>query len=384
MTGSVRRVLFVSHFYPPHMGGIERVVQAEAVRLARLGLDVTVVTSGERSSETVEDGVRVVRVRAWNGFESRLGVPFPLFGPGLMRTMKVWARRSDVVHLHDTFYLTSWAGAFAARRARRPWLVTQHVELVDHPSKLVTAVQRAVYRLAGARIWRGARTVFTLNDRVAGFVRGHGVAAERMRHLPNGVDTELYRPRQDDLEQRGIRAEFGLPADRPLALFAGRLVPKKGYDIALAARALTDGFDLVLAGGGDASAATGGEGVHYVGALPPERLARLYRACDMFVLPSVAEGFPLSVQEAMASGLPVVTTPDPGYAPYGLDTERFVFAERTPQQVAAALSRLAADPTLRTEMAKYSAQYAQSAFSWDTHAQSLIEQYEEAAEPVRR
>ncbi len=378
MTRSVRRVLLVSHFYPPHLGGIERVAQAEARRLAALGLEVTVVTSGERTEESVEDGVRVVRVRAWNGFEARFGVPFPLFGPGLVRQMRRWARWADVVHIHDTFYLTSWAAARAARKARRPWLVTQHVELVHHPSALVTAVQKAVYRLAGARIWRGAHTVFTLNARVADFVRGHGCAPERMRHLPNGVDTVLYRPCRDTVERREIRAEFGLSPDRPLALFAGRLVPKKGYDIALAAWEHGTGFDLVLAGGGDGSALEGRPGVHYVGALSPDRLARLYRACDMFVLPSVAEGFPLSVQEAMAAGLPVVTTPDPGYAPYGLDPERFVFAKRDPETVAAELSRLAADASLRGEMAKYSERYAQSAFSWDAHAETLIEAYEEA------
>ncbi|MFB7929177.1 glycosyltransferase family 4 protein [Streptomyces sp. NPDC056039] len=373
-----RRVLLVTHFYPPHLGGIERVAEAQARRLAGLGLEVTVVTSGERTAETVENGVRIVRVRAWNGLESRFGVPFPLFGPGLARQMRRWARWADVVHVHDTFYPTSWAAARAARRAARPWLVTQHVDLVHHPSALVTAVQRAVYRLAGTRIWRGARAVFTLNARVADFVRGHGTAAELLRHLPNGVDTALYRPCRDAAERRATRAEFGLPPDRPLALFAGRLVPKKGYDIALAARERGTGFDLVLAGGGDASALPGGQGVHYVGALPPDRLARLYRACDMFVLPSVAEGFPLSVQEAMAAGLPVVTTPDPGYAPYGLDERRFVFAEREPEAVAAQLSRLAADASLRTEMAAYSARYARAAFCWDAHAEALAAAYEEA------
>jgi glycosyltransferase involved in cell wall biosynthesis len=380
MTAPVRRVLLVTHFYPPHLGGIERVAQAEARRLVRLGTEVTVLTSGERTSETVEDdGVRVVRVRAWNGLEARFGVPFPLFGPELARRMRHWAAWAEVVHVHDTFYLTSWAAARAARRAGRRWLVTQHVELVHHPSALVTAVQRAVYRLAGRRIWRGAHTVFTLNARVGGFVRGHGVAAGRLSHLPNGVDTELYRPCEDDTERRAIRTEFGLPQDRPLALFAGRLVPKKGYDVALAAGARGTGFDLVLAGGGDASAVTDRPGTHYVGALPAERLARLYRACDMFVLPSVAEGFPLSVQEAMASGLPVVTTPDPGYAPYELDPDRFVFAERDAGVIAGELTRLAADPALRAGMAAYSAEYARTAFSWDAHAKTLVEAYAEAA-----
>ncbi|MGJ0151748.1 glycosyltransferase family 4 protein [Streptomyces sp. CH8.1] len=78
--------------------------------------------------------------------------------------------------------------------------------------------------------------------------------------------------------------------------------------------------------------------------LSAEDLADAYRACDVFALPSTAEGFPLTVQEAMASGLPVVTTDDPGYAPYGLDRGVALLVPRTVPALRAALDGLVADP----------------------------------------
>ena len=105
---SPRRVLLVCHYYAPHIGGIESVVQAEAERLTGLGHEVTVLTSADRSSTRVEGGVRVVRVAAWNGLEHRAGVPFPLFSPRVLAQAIRLARRTDVVHVHDCFYLSSW------------------------------------------------------------------------------------------------------------------------------------------------------------------------------------------------------------------------------------------------------------------------------------
>ncbi|MFD0570311.1 glycosyltransferase family 4 protein [Kitasatospora gansuensis] len=370
------RVLLVSHYYPPHLGGVENVVRHEAVRLAAGGAEVTVLTSGERSAVRYEDGVRVVRVAAWNGAE-RAGVPFPVLAPTVLGTALRLARRADVVHLHDCLYLTSWAAGLAAALTRTPHLLTQHVAMVQHPSAVVRGVQRAVYAVAGRALLRRARQVFTLNASVADFVLRHGARPERTGHLANGVDTELFRPAGSAEERVLARKRFGLPADRTLVLFAGRLVPKKGYDLLLAAHDEAAGYDLVFAGDGDSAALAYRSGVHHLGALPPEQLAELYRACDLFALPSTAEGFPLTVQEAMASGLPVLTTDDPGYAPYRLDRTLVRLIEREPAALRTALAELTADQDLRDRMARYSHEYATAAFDWDEHAASLLRRYQE-------
>ena len=105
-----RRVLLVSHYYPPHLGGIENVVRHEATGLARSGREVVVLTTAVGGAADAgaagtgpewDEGVRVVRVAAWNGFERRAGVPFPAPSPRILFEARRWARWADVVHVHE-------------------------------------------------------------------------------------------------------------------------------------------------------------------------------------------------------------------------------------------------------------------------------------------
>jgi len=372
------RILLVCHYYAPHVGGIESVVQAEAQRLAALGHDVTVLTSADRSSVRDEGGVRVVRVRAWNGFEHRVGVPFPVFSPRLLAVAVRLARRADIVHVHDCFYLSSWSAGLAARLAGRPLVLSQHVAVVEHTSILVRAIQNLVYGTMGRLLVRRARRVFVINEYVARFVAGLGAGPQKVVVLANGVDQERYRPAGDEAERELLRKEHNLPLDRPLALFVGRLVPKKGIDIALAAR--TGEFDLVVVGSGDAAALSGLPGVHVLGALQPDRVAELFRACDVFVLPTTGEVFPLVVKEAMSSGLPVVTTDEPDYRAPGIEHAALALVPRDAAAVGVAIRRTIADEQVRNRMSECSRAYAQAHFSWSEHLELLREHYRAAAE----
>jgi D-inositol-3-phosphate glycosyltransferase len=377
-SGSALRVLFVSHYYPPHCGGIEHVVRQEAVSLAARGVDVTVLTSGRHSVTSMRDGVRVVRIAAWNGAERRAGIPFPLLSPRLFGASLRWVRWADVVHVHDCLYMTSWAALAAVAVTRTPLVMTQHVGLVRHPSAVVCGIQHVVYSLPGRLLMRRARRVFTVNGSVAGFTVGLGARVDRIVHLPNGVDSVLFRPAVSAGEKERARRRLGLPQDRPLVLFVGRLVPKKGFDLLLAAREAepNPSYDLVFAGDGERSAMTGRRGVHPLGALPSPLLAEAYRACDVYALPSVSEGFPLTVQEAMASGLPVLTSDDSGYGPYGLNDDQARLLPRRIGVWSAALAELTSDAARRAVMGACARAYALEHFDWDGHVTSLLGHYD--------
>ena len=383
MTASVKslRVLLVCHYYPPHLGGIENVVRDEAVRLVELGHEVVVLTSGDRSSTVDEDGVTVVRVAAWNGLEERVGIPFPVLSPSLLVRAMRWAGWADVVHVHDCFYITSWSAGLASVFRRTPVVVTQHVAMVDHPSAAVTLVQKLVYGVAGRALVRRARRAFTINEHVARFVGGLGAGADKVVVLENGVDGRLFRPAEDAAERSRIRERYGLPLDRNLVLFVGRLVPKKGIDLLL--EAADPSYDLVVVGSGDAEALSGRQGVHYLGGQPTEAVAEIYRACDVFALPTTGEVFTLVVKEAMSAALPVVTTDEPGYARYGLNPSDLALVPRDAVSVRTALAGIVGDDALRTEMSGAARKFAAERFSWPEHMDTLVRHYRSVVEEAQ-
>lgn len=369
------RVLLVSHYTKPHVGGIEVVAWQQARTLAQRGHDVTLLSTALPGPRGIGegDGFRVLRVRSANPTE-RHGVPLPWPDPNDLRKAARALGPIDIVHGHDLLYPTTWAAARIAAVCDVPFVLHQHVAVVAHSSPVVEAVQRVVYSGPGTVLARRANAIFHLNSRVAEFVAGLGVAAERLRFLPNGVDQGLYHPVTNQGERAEIRRRFELPLDSALALFVGRPVPKKGYPLITAS---TDpAYTLVTVGGVSSRAVPG---LIELGRRTPNEVADLLRASDFFVLPSEAEGFPLSVQEAMASGLPVVTTADHGYDCYDLGEQRIRFIERSAPAVKAALRELAADPVKRHELGANAADYAATRFSWDEHARVLEDTYREVS-----
>jgi D-inositol-3-phosphate glycosyltransferase len=375
MTSVPHRVLLVAHYFPPHVGGIENVVRGEADRLSQAGYEVAVLTTAVGAPAGVDrsvGGYPVVRVPTWNGVERRFGVPFPVVGPSAVHAALPWVRGADVIHCHDLLYVTTWLAALIAAVCRTPLVLTQHVHLVRHPSPAVELVQRLVYATIGRAVIRRARRIAILNGTVRSFLRRLGAPDERMELLPNGVDTDAFRPATAG-EKRVLRRRLQLPEDGVLALFVGRFVPKKGYDTVCASAGR--GYSLVLAGGPPPAGARGRPDVIFTGALPHREVVDLFRACDVFVLPSESEGFPVTVQEAMACGLAVVTSDDPAYDVYQLDRERILLISPTVPAVKSALQRLATDEPLRRSMGRYSVDLARTRFSWSQHICALRRLY---------
>jgi D-inositol-3-phosphate glycosyltransferase len=375
-------VLVVCHYYPPHVGGIEEVARAEARGLAAQGLSVTVLTSrpaARRATAAADPGVRVVRVRAFNIFQ-RFGVPFPLFFPvSLARRSWTEVRRADVIHVHDTLYLSSWVVALCCHLRHKPMVVTKHVAVVAHPWRSVALAQRLVYGTVGRFVCRWAQIVFYVNSAIRDSLVSGGTLPARLAPLPNGVDLVAFAPAESATERRALRQRFDLPPDSPLVLFVGRLVPKKGYRQLVEAAERQNEWIAVLVGDGETVTRT--LRVLPCGVRDRDSVRLLYRACDVFALPSRSEGFPLTVQEAMASGLPVVTTDDPGYDMYGLDPGLVALLPADSPRLNEIITDLVADPQRRRQMSLYSRRFAEDNFSWATHVSALMRTFDTVMTP---
>jgi D-inositol-3-phosphate glycosyltransferase len=274
---------------------------------------------GDPPAHQVPAGGPVVRrARAWNVMEQRTGLPYPLYGPGLVRLLRQRIPWADVVHAHGFLFLPSVVSLSLAKgRARRAGgrpvrVLTEHGARGSYESRALLLLEAAAIRTYGVRALRAAHAVVALNERIADFVQALAPTTEVV-DIPNGVDTEAYRPPRSG-EREALRESLGWD-ERPRILFVGRLVPRKGANLAAeAARILGEGVELVLAGPGSLEETPGN--VEALGEIPPGSVAELYRAADCFLLPSIAEGFPATAQQALASGLPVILADDPVYAPY--------------------------------------------------------------------
>jgi len=361
------------------MGGMELVAQYQATYLAAQGHAATVVTSKVHAAEqnSVQKSLELARVRALNFFESLWGIPFPIFSPTLLLVLMRSAKKADVVHIHDAFYISSFVAAVCARWYRKPIVLMQHVEMVNHPSALVMFLQRAVYATTGAYIFKVSDKILTLNDRVEQFLIEQGVPQKKLIRFLNGVDTELFYPAIPE-EKRILKEKLHLNPDKKAVLFVGRFVPKKGFQKLLALRDTE--YQLVFCGGSKPDQAP--ENAVFMGPMPHVDTAPVYRAADIFVLPSEGEGFPLSVQEAMASGLPVITTNDRGYQRYAFNHDRICLIDNpTVQSIEAAIRDLLNDPDRMEAMSRYSREYALAHFSWPKVIARLIDSYKEVCKP---
>lgn len=200
-----------------------------------------------------------------------------------------------------------------------------------------------------------------------------GADPARVRVIPNGVDTARFVPSPE--ARASIRAELGLAPTAPVAIAMTRLVPEKGVQVALRALARVPGLTLLVAGDGPyapalhrlARALGLGGRVHFLGFIPRDRLSCYLAAADVFVMPTLCrEGFPLSLAEAMASGLVPVAS-NLGGIPTAISPERtgLLVPPGNPEALADALGRLAQNPAWRAGLAAAARAEARERFSVD-------------------
>ena len=364
------KVLVVSAYALPHIGGIEVIVSQQARTLSELGHEVTVFTSGDRkagSRREYVDGYVIIRNGVWNGLEARWGVPFPIWGPtAFVRLIKL-VNAHDVVHIHDVSYQSSIAAGCAARLLNRRLLITQHVAIVEHDSQAVKLIQKAAYHTYGRMLWHWASGITAYNPIVQSFLADHGVPADKVRLLYNGIDTSYFHP-GDSAGIAATRTKYRLPFGKPLILFVGRLVPKKGVQKLI--EACDPEYQIVLVGSGSVPSLP--EGVTCLGPLDREELRSIYQACDIFAFPAVGEMLTLAMQEAMACGLPVVATMERDYDQYGLDPRGIELVPSQSDTLRSAFHEILRDDDRMKYMRNYSRTLAEERFDWRRNADDVV------------
>lgn len=241
----------------------------------------------------------------------------PKLGRGLHGKLMLacaWpALRSLASRLHPKVFLANWAypdgwaGIQAAHRLELP------VVLQLLGSDINFMATDPIRRLHIQEALTRASLVTTVSVPLRHKALGLGIPPEKVIVLPNGVDTTLFQPS----DRLSSRRKLGLPIDHKLVLFVGHLVPEKGPLLLLEALAeLPADVRLLMVGAGplqtrlnDQARALGlSDRIRWAREVPHERIPLFMSACDCLALPSLREGEPNAVLEALAAGRPVAAS----------------------------------------------------------------------------
>ena len=365
------RILHVVQRYAPDVGGAETHVRAVAEEQARRGHEVTVATSqpGGAPREERLSGVRVVRfpARHWPGDY--------LFPPWLpMRGLREFlvGQRPDVYHAHAYRFATVEEAAHASRATGAPLVVTAHG--FYPPENAAIALSRAVYdRTRGRRaLAQAARCVAVTTHEREHYAR-LGIDPARVDVVPNGLPESAF-VRGDG---PAFRKAHGL--DGPLVVFLARLAHDKGVRDLVRAAALVPEATFALCGrdAGEERAARrlATPNVRFLGPVADPRAA--YAAADAFCLPSHYEAFGIVLAEAMAQGIPVLST-TAGGIPEVVGDAGVLVPPRDPRALADALRALLADAPRRRALSEAGRARARR-YLWTDVVTQLDEVYARAA-----
>lgn len=245
--------------------------------------------------------------------------------------------RPDVVHVHG--YRPEFIAAPVARRLGIPVVTTLHGS-----SRIST--RAILYEWIQQRLLHRCEAVVAVSKQIVDELRRARVPDSRVHYIPNG-----WVPSVELLSREAAREALGLPLDVPLVGWVGRIIPIKGCDVFVSAFAHFRGQSVHAAVIGDGPekervvALRDGGGIrdqlHFVGARP--LAARYFRAFDLFVLSSRSEGTPITMLEAMAAGVPVVSARVGAIPDLFTDDEIVLVPPEDPAALAAAISASLSD-----------------------------------------
>jgi glycosyltransferase involved in cell wall biosynthesis len=322
-------VFLVAGFPPKWLSGAEIATYHIAKHLAKLGHEVHVVTSLDKglSKETTERGFYIHRVRAIrkpNLFT--LSFLIPAF-------REVKRINPDVIHAQSVFLGLC---AFLAKKGfGKPYVVCSHGELY---------FSWAFKALISKQVFANANAVIALTDDMKRTISE--VYTGDVYVVPNGIELEDFGNLSKDKSRRELNIGEG---DRVL-IFVGRFRPEKDMTSLIKAMRImverNQKVKLVVVGGGPqerrlkklAAELNLVQQVNFVGQVPHEKVSGYMAAADVLVLPSLSEGFPVVLPEAMACGLPIVATKVGGIPEIVTDGENGLLVEpRNPEQIAEAV-----------------------------------------------
>lgn len=371
---SNNRILLCSDYLPPSDGGVEQVVQKLALRLVDEGFEVGIFT--------LDDGTREFDLHAHPDISFYTSSAIDLtdtiglqsmFSVSALRDFKhvVQAFQPDIVHAHNRFFYTSALAALYSLRSDYKLVTTLHLGDIGMISGLGGAAAKTFEQTVSRFVVSQSEQVICVSAAAESIAQSLG--AERTAVIRNAVDIEEFSPS---------------PTDEKSLLYIGRLVHNNGIQDLLTA------LPRVIEAHPDAE-------LHIVGSGPLEAdvnemieredlsksvtvydyvedISEMYDIASVFCRPSYSEGLPLTMLEAMASGVPPVVTAIAGVPEVVTDRENGILLQPgQPAEIETAVNELFDNVDLREQLSENAREYTIANLTWDRRTERVMNLYDQ-------
>ena len=382
---------------PPHLyfGGVERRIVEVAKRLVN-DFETTIYSGTKKGFKetTVVDGIAIVPCPSTDRI-------YPLdnwvFNRSISKMVDIID--ADVYEAH-TVSGYKFLKRLRKQKTRKPFIQTVHGVLADEhiqASKSVSPSLRMklsnVFMGRLAKIEKDAAKEADLIVTVSQYslqklIQLYEVDETKIRVIPNGVDTQRFKPTEDC---SSIKDVVGSHSEHAV-LFVGNLIPRKGLHYLIeAAKHVTEEIEetkFVVVGDGplkshliEYSREQGvADNFVFLGSVPDDLLHRLYSCADVFASPSIQEGQGITLLEAQATGKPVVAFNVTAIKEVVKNKETGLLVEPNSGELADALLALLSNQSLREKLGRSGREFVTKTYSWNICAQKMGQVYSEATE----
>jgi len=365
----LRLALFLTHAHSVDIWAQTGMLQRELALYQQLPSEVTdigILSYGGKSDSRFALGDD--RIHA---ITNRFRLPPRLRSAWMARLHGGYFRSVDILKTNQL------SGAEAAVRAKKLWdkpLIVRAGNIWSHAAELRFGTNSAEHdyaRASEANSFKYADRVIVTDAGKAEFISGeYGVSQEIVRVIPNYVDTRLFSPGTGDT------------TGKPVITFVGRLSSPKKPDLLIQAVADMD-VQLNIIGSGhmrpelEAMAEGTKADIRFIGNVPSSDIASYFQSSALFSMPTVLEGQPKAILEAMSAGLPVVVSTAPGVTEVIEDGKTGVLAENSVEAFRESIEWLLDNPAKRAEIGENARAYVQRNNSLDVVVTDEVAVYSE-------
>jgi glycosyltransferase involved in cell wall biosynthesis len=389
------KVLMPILHYWPVIGGFEIFIQNIAERLSK-STDIFIVTGKVMHTANKErrGGFRIFRTSFFKLKDLSYSSWFYILTamPFIFLRSFYMIKREKIPLVHCQGRLSGLIGYFLKKTTKTPYILTvQSADFsVYHPKANIKPI-RWIYNFIRKKIYQNAIKCHAVSSHLKDHFGKWGI--KDVAVIPNGVDNFEFRP---DPDKRKTRKELGFDTDNLIVACGSRLEHKNGtHDVVEAANYLKeriDDFKIVIIGDGPDRSKLEKmiakfsleDKVYLLGYILHPELPKYMAAADIFIRPSLAEGFGIIFIEAMAAGAAVVGTPVGGIVDFlkdpSMDSGQAtgLFCEPgNPRDIAEKIELLIKDKQLRNRLVENGQKLVAEVYNWDKISEKIKKVYKE-------